>query len=218
MPWRVDVVMNKIEFGPFLHRPFLRTVFVLCPMLLAVLSACQATALNGVGASIQNPDASQPEEGSAASLGVAHASEVSLEISGSINVEAVGDSSVPSEIAFREKVFLSPNKTVLLMPLAEKRLKSELTEGKNPKKDAAAASFRIEVTPVQFYVDSVKLRLEIFARREDGRFVSVASPVIVAPFGESSELSELNTSSQAQYAGLRFSFFPQAASSLPLPK
>ncbi len=156
---------------------------------------------------------SGPSRASGPGLGLPTTNEdpgqVEVELAGLLEVGERGSAQGASGFAFRKKLDLAKDQTGSIAP------NSNLQEDFSPLDDTWVGpeggedAFTIEVTPLRFDNDSVFLQVEVVRIGKDGQRTSLSSPQLVAPYGQASEIRELNPGPEAEISRLRISVLPR---------
>lgn len=111
-------------------------------------------------------------------------------------VKGQDDSLGPDSLSFRSRESLATGKSITVLPIDQQTGETQ-----------DSPSFAIRVTPIAFYEGSVALEIEVMGRGGDGKDVKLSSPRIIAPYGESSEIREINPGNAASFSDLKISLF-----------
>lgn len=156
----------------------------------------------GQGCTTQGSVAESP-----VSLGVNGNPRVAFEIAGSVEWNPEFVAGEGAGFAFRSSLDLARNQKATLKPVPGSA--DELSPLDDTLSADGQSEFALDVTPLEIDDTNVILLVELVRQRPDGTREVLSEPRLVAPYGQASEIRELNPQPGSQFARLQISVLPQ---------
>lgn len=132
---------------------------------------------------------------------------VAFEIAGSVEWDPVFADREGAGFAFRSSLDLARNQRATLKPLPDSV--DDLAPLDDTLGENAQSEFAVDITPVEIDDTNVVFLVQLVRQRANGSREILSEPRLVAPYGQASEIRELNPQPGSQFARLQISVLPQ---------